>query len=57
MVHIGLVKILGVLIMMKNKPKIYKQDGWWACSGRGIYGAGIDIVTAYNNWKNQAHLC
>jgi hypothetical protein len=43
--------------MMKNKPKIYKQDGWWACSGRGIYGTGIDIVTAYNNWKNQVHLC
>jgi hypothetical protein len=42
---------------MKSKPNIRKEHGYWFCFGRGIYGAGVDIVTAYNNWKNQAHLC
>ena len=36
--------------MMKNKLKIYKQDGYWACETDCAIGVGYTPAIAYNNW-------
>jgi hypothetical protein len=38
---------------MSIKPRIYKQDGYWACTCGKILGAGLTAKHAYNNWRNQ----
>lgn len=46
-----LVKSLGAFIMKKNKPKIFKQDGWWACKSLTAIGIGYSPAIAYKIWE------
>ena len=36
---------------IKEKPKLYRREGYWWCVGQNMSGIGKSPFTAYKNWS------